>query len=206
MEHCTLNIPFDAFYISTPKGTPAHFSCSGASGGYEIHIRDRVRRRLRPRRALRRRELPRPRGGDRRGGKILPPGGQKLLPDALLLDGRRPRPLAGHGARHALQLRAGQDKRQRPRAVRGARLCRDAAGDRRGAHALHGRAAPAAGLGVRALDLLPTAGTAARSWRPRSTRRKGAASPSAWPVAEAWSDEATFYTFHSEGRWPDRRV
>lgn len=22
-------------------------------------------------------------------------------------------------------------------------------------------------------------------------------------VAEAWSDEATFYTFHSEGRWPD---
>ena len=38
MQHYTLNIPFDAFYISTPKGTPAHFSCSGASGGYEIHI------------------------------------------------------------------------------------------------------------------------------------------------------------------------
>ena len=34
----TFNIPFADFYISTSKETQACFSCSGGSGGYEIHI------------------------------------------------------------------------------------------------------------------------------------------------------------------------
>ena len=38
MEHLTRTIPFADFHISTSKGAPARFSCSGVSGGYEIRI------------------------------------------------------------------------------------------------------------------------------------------------------------------------
>ena len=38
MKHLTKTIPFADFYISTSKETPARFTCSGVSGGYEIHI------------------------------------------------------------------------------------------------------------------------------------------------------------------------
>ena len=38
MQHYTFNIPFADFYISTSKEAPARFSCSGVSGGYEMHI------------------------------------------------------------------------------------------------------------------------------------------------------------------------
>ena len=38
MEHLTRTIPFADFHISTSKEAPARFSCSGVSGGYEIRI------------------------------------------------------------------------------------------------------------------------------------------------------------------------
>ncbi len=38
MKHLTKTIPFADFYISTSKEAPARFSCSGVSGGYEIRI------------------------------------------------------------------------------------------------------------------------------------------------------------------------
>ena len=38
MEHLTRTIPFADFHISASKEAPARFSCSGVSGGYEIRI------------------------------------------------------------------------------------------------------------------------------------------------------------------------
>ena len=202
MQHYTLNIPFDAFYISTPKGTPAHFSCSGASGGYEIHIETGyagaygLGERFDAVNYLgRAAEIAVEEKFCRQGDKSYCPmpffwtdGGL-----GLWLDTARVTRFGFEPGRISVSVPAPCE-----------------------AHVFAGTPAEIVAEHMRCTGepLLPPDWVfepwiSANRWDSRAKleaaldEAEGRGFPVGVAVAEAWSDEATFYTFHSEGRWPD---
>ena len=202
MQHYTLNIPFDAFYISTPKGTPAHFSCSGASGGYEIHIET---------------EYAGAYGLGERFDAVnyLGRSAEIAVEEKFCRQGDKsycPMPFFWTDGGLGLWLDTARVTRfsfaQGEIVINVPVKCE--------IHIFTGTPQEIVAEHMRCTGepLLPPDWVfepwiSANRWDSRAKleaaldEAEGRGFPVGVAVAEAWSDEATFYTFHSEGRWPD---
>ena len=202
MQHYTLNIPFDAFYISTSKGTPAHFSCSGASGGYEIHIET---------------EYAGAYGLGERFDAVnyLGRTAEIAVEEKFCRQGDKsycPMPFFWTDGGLGLWLDTARVTRfgfaQGEIVINVPVKCE--------IHIFTGTPQEIVAEHMRCTGepLLPPDWVfepwiSANRWDSRAKleaaldEAEGRGFPVGVAVAEAWSDEATFYTFHSEGRWPD---